>query len=267
VSDIPTPLTFVDPTESSDLYCTVLWAAPGAGKSVLAASAPPPIVALTADRPGAYRFARKHHGLTVESLREVRYVNAATLDEVYVYLKRSTDVKTFVLDPFSNIYDKLCDEAPAGREGGPDYQWVNKKLLGFLKALHGLPIHVVIVAHERLNDGKKGDGKLYPALGGPALMNKVLAEVDIVAHVERSNGSEETEPQWGAQLQPRGNLVTKDSTGALGDRRLGDLTEWFDTASAELKVDNSDLPFDEAFAELADEGDVVDQGTLDEAAA
>jgi hypothetical protein len=62
---------------------------------------------------------------------------------------------------------------------------VNKKLLGFVKSLRTFDVNVVLVGHEKLNDGKKGDGKLYPALGGATLINKLLAEMDIVAHVER----------------------------------------------------------------------------------
>jgi hypothetical protein len=93
---------------------------------------------------------------------------------------------------------------------------------------------VVLVAHEKLNDGKKGDGKMYPALGGPTLINKLLAEMDIVAHVERVPKPTEDDPGaavWIGQIQPRDNLVTKDGTDALGDRRIADLSRWFEVAS------------------------------------
>jgi hypothetical protein len=89
------------------------------------------------------------------------------------------------VDPFSNIYDHLAENGPRRSDGEPNYQWVNKKILGFVKACARFDINVVLVAHEKLNDGKKGDGKLYPSLGGPALINKTLAEMDIVAHIER----------------------------------------------------------------------------------
>jgi hypothetical protein len=247
VSDIPTGIEFVDPQEMDGTYRVVLWAAPGQGKSVAAASAPGPILVLSADRPSAYKFARKHHA--PKEIREVRYRDASTLDEVYRYLtsEEGQDVKTLVVDPISNIYDQLVDTAPLRGDGDVDYQRVNKKLLGFVKELRRFDINVVLVAHEKLNDGKKGDGKLYPALGGPALINKLLAEMDLVAHIERhvraGDDGEEQEVRWVGQLQPRDNLVCKESTGALGDRRIADLSRWFEVASAALAPDESDLPW------------------------
>jgi hypothetical protein len=254
MSDVPDTLHFVDPDETDDTYRVVLWAAPGSGKSVVAASAPGPILVLSADRPSAYKYARKHHAPKV--INEVRYQGPETLEAVYRYLKEHDEVRSFVLDPFTNVYDALADVAPAGREGGPDYQWVNKKLLGFVKSLRVFDINVVLVAHEKLNDGKKGDGKLYPALGGPALINKVLAEVDICAHVEMKRDEDGTVTNVG-QLQPTDALVCKESAsgGALGARRVADLTRWFELASEALAPDTSDLPFVESEDDLADAGE------------
>lgn len=258
MSDVPVPLMFVDPDETDDTYRVCLWAAPGQGKSVAAASAPAPILVVSADRPSAYKFARKHHGHTADSLREIRYRDAGTLDSVYAYLRsdEGQDVRTVVIDPVSNVYDQLVDSAPPGRDGDPNWQAVNKKMLGFVQSLRAFDINVVLVAHEKLNDGKKGDGKLYPALGGPSLINKILAEMDIVAHVERlvrANDDGEEQVQWIGQLQPRDNLVCKESAsgGALGDRRIADLSRWFEVASEALKPDDdeSDLPWAQEPAE------------------
>jgi len=251
-TDLPTDiLSFVDPTETDDTYRVVLWASPGSGKSVVAASAPGPILVLSADRPSAYKYARKHWAPKV--INEVRYQGPETLEAVYRYLKVHPEVRSFILDPFTNVYDALADVAPAGREGGPDYQWVNKKLLGFVKSLRVFDINVILVAHEKLNDGKKGDGKLYPALGGPALINKVLAEVDICAHIEMRRGDDGEVTNVG-QLQPTDVLVCKESAsgGALGARRVADLTRWFEVSSDALRPDVSDVPFVEKESELVD---------------
>jgi hypothetical protein len=248
-TDIPADLEFVDPAETDPTYRVVLWAAPGQGKSVAAASAPTPILVVSADRPSAYRFARKHHGHTTETLREVRYLGPETLAQVYKYLAAHPDVKTVVIDPVSNIVDALADVAPPAKDGGPDYQWINKKVLGFVKSLRTFDVNVVLVGHEKLNDGKGGDKKLYPALGGPTLINKLLAEMDVVAHVERVPKPTEDNPGaavWIGQIQPRDNIVTKDGTDALGDRRIADLSRWFQVASDALAPD-ADLPFSEAF--------------------
>lgn len=248
MSDIATPLVFVDPAATDPTYRVCLWAAPGEGKSVAAASAPAPLLVLSADRPSAYLYARKHHGHTPDSMREVRYAGPQSLEQVFTYLSQpDCDIKTVIVDPVSNIVDQLADVAPAGREGGPDYQWINKKVLGFVKSLRRFDVNVVLVAHEKVNDGKNGDGKLYPSLGGPTLINKILAEMDIVAHVERvtrtlSDESEET--VWIGQLQPVRNLVCKESTAAdLGDRRVADLARWFDVANEALAPADDDVPF------------------------
>lgn len=246
MTDIPTGLQFVDPNASDPTYRVVLWAAPGEGKSVAASSAPGPLLVVNADRPSAYLYARKHHPTT--EIREVRYQGPETLEEVFKYLAADDcDIRTVIVDPVSNIVDQLADVAPAGREGGPDYQWINKKVLGFVKSLRRFDINVVLVAHEKVNDGKKGDGKMYPSLGGATLINKLLAEMDIVAHVERvvKTVDEVDEVVWIGQLQPVRNLVCKESTAAeLGDRRIADLTRWFQLASEALVVDDSDIPFD-----------------------
>lgn len=237
MSDVPA-LLFVDPQEADTRFRVVLWASPGEGKSVGAASAPDPIVVISADRPGAYRFARRHHA--GKDIRETRFQNSDTLTEVYRYLRDQPEVETVVLDPFGGIYDKLAEEFPTS-DGDVNWMGLNKKITGFLYSLRELDVNVVIVAHEKLNDGKKGDGKLYPAVGGPALINKILAECDIVAHVERVQPREEGESaRYEAQLTPIRNLVCKQSTPAeLGDRALVDLTAWF----AAAMPDDSDLPW------------------------
>jgi hypothetical protein len=249
-SDIPQELTFVSPDETEDTWRVCLWAAPGQGKSVAAASAPAPILLLTADRPSAYKFARRHHKHTADSLREVRYRDAFTLDHIIEYLRgEGRDVKTVIVDPVSNVYDQLVDTAPRVNIKGqdsPNYQTVNKKLLGFVKTLRGFDVNVVLVAHERLQDGE-GEAKMYPALGGPALIGKLLAEMDIVAHIERVERPTEDDPDaavWTGRMQPHGNLVVKDGTGSLGAIRVADLTRWFEVASSALAAPaEQDLPW------------------------
>ena len=228
-------LAFVDPAEQATTFRVCLWAAPGEGKSVAAASAPGPILVVSADRPSAYVFARRH--FEGKDIRETRYLDQSTFEMVSKYLQteEGLQVRTVVLDPVSNVYDHLVDSAPKRQDGEPDYVVVNKKLLGFVRGLRSIDVNVVLVAHERLSDSKRGDGKLYPAIGGPALINKVLAEMDIVAHIERyqrqGDDGELSDVQWIAQIQPVGNLVGKDSTDALGDRRVADLSRWFELAN------------------------------------
>jgi hypothetical protein len=205
---------------------------------------------LSADRPGAYRFARRHH--SPKEILETRYVNSESLRDVVRFLKDDSDLtpslKTLVVDPFTGVYDKLVEEiAGRGNEIEPQhYQKVNKLLLGFLHSLRPLSVHVVLVAHERLEDGKRGDGKLYPALGGPAMINKTLAEMDIVAHVERDVSDDGV--RYMAQVQPRGIVVGKDSTDVLGERPELDLSAWFAAALASDAKQLADIPWEGADA-------------------
>ena len=80
------------------------------------------------------------------------------------------------------------------------------------------------------------------------MINKLLAEMDIVAHVERVPKPTEDDPGrrcGSGQIQPRDNLVTKDSTDALGDRRIADLSRWFEVANERLAPDEEPVPWDE----------------------
>src|SRR4051794_35121045 len=116
MTDAPA-LLFVDPAAIEATFRVCLWASPGQGKSVAASSAPDPILVLSADRPSAYRFARKHHA--GKDIREVRYQDASTLDAVYMYLNSEAggDIRTVVIDPISHIYDQLVDTAPVRGDG------------------------------------------------------------------------------------------------------------------------------------------------------
>jgi hypothetical protein len=237
-TDAPAGLTFVDPDQSAQAFRVVLWAAPGEGKTVAAASAPGPILAVSADRPRAWQYARRKY--PDKTIHEARFESYQTLRDVYTYLKAGSDVRTVVLDPWQTIYNKIVDQTPL-RGGEVDYQGVNKTVLGFLHSLRQFDVNVIIVAHERLSEGKRGDGRLYPQLGGPSLINEILKEADVVAHVEREPGTEEHPDRWVAQLQPRDNLVCKDSLG-LGERREIDLTAWFREAHEAERGPATDLP-------------------------
>jgi hypothetical protein len=240
-ADFPTGLQFVDPNDTDAQFRVVLWAAPGQGKSVAAATAPDPILVLSGDRPNAYRFARTHPASPAKGkdIREVRFRDATTLAAVLEYLKGTDEISTVVIDPFGQIYDKLGEQFVRG-DGEINYQTLNKWVKRFLVAIREFGVNLVIVAHEKLNDGKGGDGKLYPALGGPALINYVLGESDIVAHVERRQAND-GDTEYVGQLTPRGNLVCKESTGFLGDTRRLDLTEWF---AAATEAGGGEMPWD-----------------------
>lgn len=241
-SDVPVELAFVDPEEEAGRCRVVLWAPPGFGKSTAAATAPGPIVAVTCDRPGAWRFARKTQ--PGKDIREVRYENLETLRQVVRYLAAHPEVETVVIDPWAQILDKVKDEIPRRSDGDYDYQTVNKKVVSFVTELRRYDVHVVICAHEKVNDGRRGDGKLYPALGGAGLINRVMAEMDVVASLQPEYDDAGEITRVIAALRPVENLVNKEGTGAqLPARMEVDLTAWFEMIAVALKPDESDLPW------------------------
>jgi hypothetical protein len=246
-SDIPS-LIFVDPNTVDERWRVVLYGAPGVGKTVAATSAPGPIVALSADRPGAYRYARRHHAGT--EIREARFSGSKSLRDVYDYVRGAQDeIGTVVLDPWNTMYDELVRENTTGG-GKPNWQKVNDLALGVVRSFRDLDVNLVLVAHERREEDENGDteAKVFPQLGGPALVQRLMAEVDIVARVFRRE-DEEAGPSWHGQLVTARGYQCKDSTGVLGRVREVDLSEWFAAANADQKGDDSDLPFSPRFVE------------------
>lgn len=288
-TDVPTTdLVFVDPLETTPTWRVGLWAEPGQGKTVAACTAPDPILVVNADRPTAYLYARKHHRLHWEDpatgehvtdgtpdavqvaakvIRETRFQDWNTLQLVFKFIRDNAGtpaaVKTLVVDPMSNIYDYLVAVAPkvTRKDEGqqPDYSWVNEKILSFIKALRPYDVNVVLLAHVK--EPKKGATMIGPNFGGPALTEKIMRELDIVAHVTlrqlapKDPDDESEAPRFVSvgQVQSLGtNLICKDGTNALGGFRRLNLTRWFELASESFAPDDSDLPWsDEPPADVA----------------
>lgn len=288
-TDVPTTdLVFVDPNEVVPTWRVGLWAEPGQGKSVAAATAPDPILVVSADRPTAYMYVRKHHGrhfedpttgdhvpegtdgaveIAAKTILETRFVDWTTMENVYRYVRdhagKPGAIRTLVIDPLSNIFDYVVSIAPRQRRkdesDGPDYTWVNERILGFVKSLRPFDVNVVLIGHVR--EPRKGSTMVGPNFGGPALTEKVLRELDIVAHVDLrqlapDDPDDETEkPKFRAvgQVQTLDtNLVCKDGTGALGAFRVLHLSRWFELCSAAFAPDDGDLPWTPPAAAASD---------------
>lgn len=246
-SDIPS-LTFVDPAKVDDRWRIVLYGAPGVGKTVAACSAPGPIIAVSADRPGAYRYARRHHD--GQTIHEARFNGSDTLRDVYEHVKANQgQIGTVLLDPWNAMYDELVRENTTG-SGKPNWQRVNEVALNAIRGFRDLDVNLVIVAHERreTDENAETEAKIFPQLGGPALIQKVMGEVDIVARVFRRPGEEGAEPSWEGQLVTARGYQCKDSTGVLGTTRPLDLAEWIWTANQQGESQGDPLPFDEKAA-------------------
>lgn len=258
-SDISS-LVFVDTEAADSRWRVVLYAPPGSGKTVAACSAPAPIVALSADRPGAYRFARAH--FAGKDIREARFTGPQSLRDVYEYVRANeAEVASVVLDPFGNMYDETVKAHTRGAK--PDWQKVNDVMLGAVRAFRDLDVNLILVAHERSEGDDDVETKVFPNLGGPALIQRLMAEVDIVARIGRKDVEGEA-PVWLGQFVTARGYQCKDSSGALGRTRPVDLTEWFDAATAGTTPDTSDVPFSPDFDEAA--SDALDLAAAGETA-
>lgn len=243
-------LTFVDPDAVDTRWRIGLFGPPGAGKTVAATSAPGPILAVNADRPGAYRYSRRHHRDTL--IHEVRFGAWQTMRDVYEYARQhETELGTVVMDPANAVYDQLVREN-TGPGGKPNWQKVNEQFIDLIRAFRALDVNLVLVAHERVEKDENADteAKVYPNYGGPALIQKVMAELDIVARVFRRPESEEEPEAYMGQLVTARGYQCKDSSGRLGRTRLADLSEWISAANAD---DEEPVPWEQAQEELAAE--------------
>ncbi len=242
MSDLPLPLEFVDGDVVDSRFRVVLFGQSGAGKSVGAVTAPGPILVLTADRPGAYRFARTRH--PKGHIREARVEGRRTLEQAYEHLKRGGGgEQTVVVDPVGNVYDLLLKELGGARPQIQHHGQVQTAMIDFVRALRALPVNLVLVCHEQIDDNEEAGALRQPLVGGQKLGPKVMAEMDIVAHVGRIPPSDDTPERFVGVLAPERGRVAKDSTGALGRVRDLDLAGWFEVANHALHGEPT--PFDE----------------------
>lgn len=244
-SDLPI-LTFEDDIadDKPTGWNFLLYGPPGQGKTVGACSAPGPVLVLNAEGPGGLRFARRKFGK--QHLRPVRFVDQQTLGEVLAYLRGETDVQSVVIDSLGEIYAKLLRLLGGAKPQIQHYGQVNTLLEDFIRSLRDLPLHVVLVAHEAVEDSDEGGALRRPATGGRQLPEKSMAMMDVVAYCGVKQDAEEEGGELhylGQVVQARGRRA-KDRSGSLGSSRELDLSEWVRVMDAAMAPDNSDLPFD-----------------------
>lgn len=255
-TDVPS-LTFVDPDAVDVRWRIGLFGIPGSGKTVALASAPPPILTINADRPGAYRYARRHN--RGNQIHEVRFATSQTLREVYEYARdHQHELGTVAMDPFNAIYDQLCREN-IDAKGKPRWTVINELVMDLIRAFRALDVNLVLAAHEKVEKDENADteAKVFPAFGGPSLVQKVMGEMDIIARVFRQDASEDEPESWKGQFVTARGYQCKDSSNALGRTRVADLSEWI--AAANAAGAGEDVPFVETEAELAAEPDETPQ--------
>lgn len=222
-------MKFVEASERPPTLNVCLYGPGGTGKTVGACSAPGPILVLNAEGPGALRYSREMYG---DKIREVEIEGEDTLDEAFLYLRDGKGKEaTVVVDTVGELYGKILENKGGARPTLQQYGDTNTKIERFVRALRDLPINVVLICHEQVDDG---DGEITrrPMTGGKKLPEIIVAQMDVVAYTGVVPATEDEPAHYKGQLVEAGGRRAKDRTGRLGDFRDLDLTDWITTATS-----------------------------------
>lgn len=250
-SDVPAGLLFEAPPEVPKTFNTLLYGPPKCGKSTAAATAPGPILWVNAEGPNALDFARKVATERGSQILEVRFTRTAPakdkLRQVLQYVLGAQEPRpqTVVVDTLAKIREALIREivVPGAKNSLQQYGDVAKILGDFVNVLRDAPVNMVLIAHQNVSD-VEGDRIVEPLIGG-ALTNVIPGEVDVLAYCGRVKNDDGV--RYVAQLVEGRGRNAGDRSGALGEVRDLDLTEWLSAYRAGLTPDESDLPFSEDF--------------------
>lgn len=253
-----TPLDFVQPSAVAPTLNILLYGPGGTGKTVNACSAPGPVLVGNAEGESALRFARGKWG--DDKIHEKAITCAKDLDDIFVHVREGCEEKTLVIDSVGEVYQRLVEElAGSGRASLQNYGDVNTKIERFVRAIKDLPINVVLIAHEQL-DEDDGASIKRPSTGGKKLPEKLVAAVDVVGYCAVIPESEDTPRRYVAQLVEANGRRAKDRSGALGKLRDVDLSEWIPTAVEAMAGGQTELA-PEPEAEAPAEGDEATTST------
>jgi hypothetical protein len=232
-------LTFVEPSAVAPTMNILLYGPGGTGKTVNACSAPGPVLVGNAEGESALRFARGKWG--DEKIHEKAITCAKDLDDIFVHVREGCEEKTLVIDSVGEVYQRLVEElAGTGRASLQNYGDVNTKIERFVRAIKDLPINVVLIAHEQL-DEDDGASIKRPATGGKKLPEKLVAAVDVVGYCAVIPEAEDAPRRYVAQLVEANGKRAKDRSGALGKVRDIDLSEWIPTAVESMSGGQTEL--------------------------
>lgn len=246
-TDVPAPLTFVESTDTPTSLNMLIYGQPGSGKTVAACSAPGPVLVVNAEGPSALAYARHLYG---DKIREVRFEGSATLRAVCEYLKRGSDgEQTVVIDSVGEVYATLLKEIGGSQPQIQHYGKVNGQLIDLIRFLRNLDVHVVLVAHEQIDDSEEGGAVRRPATGTKKNPEEVMKHMDVVAYCGVVL-EDDKPPRYVGQLVPARGRRCKDRSGALGTNRDLDLTEWVEAFYTALAPPAVELPWEDGPVEL-----------------
>lgn len=251
MSEVPGGLVFAETPAVPESLNVLLYGPPGSGKSTAAATCPGPIMWVNAEGPNALAYARKmarQRRATIFEVRLERDIDPREqMRQVIRHVRdaQTPKVETVVVDTLGKVRELLIAAlvTPGSKNTLQQFGEVARALGGFVNTLRDLPVNVVLLAHEDVQDAD-GERIVRPLIGG-ALTEAVPSEMDVMAFCGVVRDGDHT--RYVGQLVEQRGRRAKDRSGGLGAVRDLDLSEWIGAYRAALSVDEADIPFSEHY--------------------
>jgi phage nucleotide-binding protein len=212
VSDRPPPLR------------ACIFGPPGAGKTVLSAGAPKPLLL---DVEGGARSLMNHPGLKdtavlpIQSYTDVEDViwefrQDESLKETHetIIIDTGTELQAMLLSEILKEKNKKDSSRNAYAAQQLDYKENTEMLRRLVVALRDLQMHVIIVAHS-IEDKDESDGRIYTRPGfTPKLAGTIKGLMDVQGYLT-ADVTKEGERKQFLQVHPANNVQAKCRVGGL----------------------------------------------------
>lgn len=257
MTDIP-GLVFVNEPPVPRTFNVLLYGPAKSGKSTAAATAPSPIIWVSAEGPGALAYARKTANELGTQIKELRVQRGddtrALLRNVIQHVRSRAEpvAGTVVIDTIAKVRERLIGEivVPGAANSIQQFGEVARILREFIEIMRDEDVNLVIVAHHDVADAD-GQRIVQPLIGG-ALTQVIPGEVDVIAYTHSFKDEASGTRRYVGQLVEAKGRIAGDRSGGLGAVRDLNLTEWLDAYRTALTPDEGDMPW-------ADEQAIVDE--------